>query len=200
MIKNWLIFTGIFIEMGVIKIEYELNKINVFTKSDEEPMATGLSTVMPKTCSNFSSPLKLDIFSVCIFAMLSILVGVFALQVSVCSYKKLALFTTNVHTKNECLINQKTVIRSTEPPISCRCCYSWRSCLSLVTTIFMSSVAIICRVLFCLACVSGVLFFFEVCKNILKFFLGGKGRSSFAIFGLCVGLCELQMCLHLCDG
>jgi hypothetical protein len=42
MIKNWLILTGIFIGMGVIEIEYELNKINVFTKSDEEPMATGL--------------------------------------------------------------------------------------------------------------------------------------------------------------
>ena len=40
-----------------------------------------------------------------------------------CSYKKLAIFTTNVHTKNECLINHKTVIRSTEPPIFCRCCY-----------------------------------------------------------------------------
>jgi len=37
MIKNWLILTGIFIEMGVIEIKYELNKINVFTKSDEEP-------------------------------------------------------------------------------------------------------------------------------------------------------------------
>jgi len=36
-IKNWLILTGIFIEMGGIEIEYELNKINVFTKSDEEP-------------------------------------------------------------------------------------------------------------------------------------------------------------------
>ena len=37
MIKNRLILTGIFIEMGVIEIEYELNKINVITKSDEEP-------------------------------------------------------------------------------------------------------------------------------------------------------------------
>jgi len=37
MIKNRLILTGIFIEMGVIEIEYELNKIKVFTKSDEEP-------------------------------------------------------------------------------------------------------------------------------------------------------------------
>jgi len=46
MIKNWLISTGIFIEMGVIEIEYELNKINVFTKSDLEPMTTGLSSFM----------------------------------------------------------------------------------------------------------------------------------------------------------
>jgi hypothetical protein len=38
MFKNWLILTGIFIEMGMIEIEYELNKINVFTKSDEEPV------------------------------------------------------------------------------------------------------------------------------------------------------------------
>ena len=37
----------------------------------------------------------------------------------------------------------------------------WRSCLSWVTTIFVSSVCVICRVLFCRACVSGVLFFFE---------------------------------------
>ena len=44
MIKNRLILTGIFIEMGVIEIEYELNKINVFTKSDEEPNITGICT------------------------------------------------------------------------------------------------------------------------------------------------------------
>jgi hypothetical protein len=28
--------------MGVIEIEYELNKINVFTKSEEEPSLTGI--------------------------------------------------------------------------------------------------------------------------------------------------------------
>ena len=37
MIKNRLILTRILIGMGVIEIEYELNKINVFTNSDEEP-------------------------------------------------------------------------------------------------------------------------------------------------------------------
>jgi len=42
MIKNRLILTGIFIELGVIEIEYDLNKINVFTKIDEEPNITGI--------------------------------------------------------------------------------------------------------------------------------------------------------------
>jgi len=31
----------------------------------------------------------------------------------------------------------------------------------------------------------------EIFKN--NFLLGGKGESSFAIFNLCVGLCELQI-------
>jgi hypothetical protein len=41
-IKNRLILTGIFIELGVIEIEYELNKINIFNKIDEEPSLTGI--------------------------------------------------------------------------------------------------------------------------------------------------------------
>jgi hypothetical protein len=32
---------------------------------------------------------------------------------------------------------------------------------------------------------------------LIQFCLGGKGGSSFASFGLCLGLCGLQMCLHL---
>ena len=43
MIKNRLILTRILIGMGVIEIEYELNKINVFTKSDEEPQTEPLN-------------------------------------------------------------------------------------------------------------------------------------------------------------
>ncbi len=42
-IKNRLILTGIFIELGVIEIEYELNKIYVFTKIDEEPQTEPLN-------------------------------------------------------------------------------------------------------------------------------------------------------------
>jgi len=38
----------------------------------------------------------------------------------------------------------------------------------------------------------------EILKN--NFSLGVEGGSSFAIFGLRVGLCELKMCLHLWVG
>jgi hypothetical protein len=41
--RNRHILTGIFIEMGVIEIEYELNKIYVFTKIDEEPQTEPLN-------------------------------------------------------------------------------------------------------------------------------------------------------------
>jgi len=38
-------------------------------------------------------------------------------------------------------------------------------------------------------------------KTVLKGGLTGwRGGSSFASFGLCLGLCGLQMCLHLCVG
>ena len=42
-IENRLILTGIFIELGVIEIEYELNKINVFTKIYEESQTEPLN-------------------------------------------------------------------------------------------------------------------------------------------------------------
>jgi len=44
----------------------------------------------------------------------------------------------------------------------------------------------------------GVFLFFEALEDFLKTIFGCVGKaSSFAIFGLCVGLCELQMCLLL---
>ena len=39
--------------MGVIEIEYELNKINVFTKSDEEPHIPGIGGIMATGLSNY---------------------------------------------------------------------------------------------------------------------------------------------------
>jgi len=44
-----------------------------------------------------------------------------------------------------------------------------------------------------------VYFLFSEGKEIyIQFISGWKGGSSFANFGLCFGLCGLQMCLHLC--
>ena len=54
----------------------------------------------------------------------------------------------------------------------------WRSCLSWVTTIFMSSVCVICRVLFCLACVSGVLFFLKRWKFFKNNFSFGSALQA----------------------
>lgn len=56
---------------------------------------------------------------------------------------------------------------------------------------FLSVSPVGCRVL---------IFYLSVGEKNLKFFSVGKGGSSFVIFGLRVGLCELQMCLHLCVG
>ena len=40
-----------------------------------------------------------------------------------CSYPKGGTFTTKLDLKNECLINHKTVKRSTKPRLLGRCCY-----------------------------------------------------------------------------
>ena len=62
---------------------------------------------------------KLNLFSVIVISffhsqtIISVIFGVsvffFALLLTVCSYKKLAIFTTNVHAENQCLINHKCV-------------------------------------------------------------------------------------------
>ena len=49
----------------------------------------------------------------------------------------------------------------------------------------------------CRMCVAFFIFFEALEKIFWNSFLGRRGGSSFAIFGLCDGLCELQMCLHL---
>lgn len=89
-------------------------------------------------------------------------------------------------------------IRSTSPAITPSPCYSqW----------FLSTVL----VNHCQYCISPSLscrdvrlriFYFQKGWSffLIQFCLGGKGISSFANFGLCFGLCGLQMCLHLCRG
>jgi hypothetical protein len=56
-----------------------------------------------------------------------------AIGVTVSGLAKVAIFTTNVHTKHECSNLRKTVIRSTEPPLLPNPCYRlpfFRSCIS----------------------------------------------------------------------
>ena len=45
---------------------------------------------------------------------------------------KVAIFSTNFHTKHKCLYNHKTVLRSTEPPLLPNRCYQLPFCLSEV--------------------------------------------------------------------
>ena len=82
MIKNRLILTGIFIEMGVIEIEYEANKIKVFIKIDEEPTLlrnTQLPNALAYTLSNLMifhlSPEK-----IAVAVILQLLVILFSLK------------------------------------------------------------------------------------------------------------------------
>ena len=96
------------------------------------------------------------------------------------------------------LIRSTKLYLTTEPPIFCRCCYSqW----------FLSSVlANHCQyyVLPSLSCRVVRLSIFYFLKRrrffLIQFCLSGKGGSSFASFGLCLGLFGLQMCLNLCNG
>ena len=64
------------------------------------------------------------------------------------------------------------------PPLRQTAVIGWRSCLSWVTTIFMSSVSVICRVLFCLACVSGVLFLLKRWKFFKNNFSFGSALQA----------------------
>jgi len=43
-------------------------------------------------------------------------------------------------------------------------------------------------------------FYFSLRGEIFCFFLGSGKAYSFASFGLCLGLCELQMCMALSVG
>ena len=95
-------------------------------------------------------------------------------------------FTKNCHTKHITRHYAKPLL-----PAGVLSVVSWKSSLIRV------SLFAYC---FCVGCVLADLKILEG-KEILKNnFSVGKGESSFAIFGLRVGLCELQMCLHLCDG
>ena len=118
------------------------------------------------------------------------------------SYKKLAIFTTNVHTKNEISINYKTVKQSTEQPIANRCCYR----LAFMSVVNYSHFYVVClchlsRTLLSDLC--RVLYFimkrWEFFKNNFSFGLGLQTLLKtlvarllvrlLIVLGNCVGLC-----------
>jgi hypothetical protein len=91
---------------------------------------------------------------------------------------KVAIFTTNVDAENQTLINHKCVCGALNRHFCQTRVIGWRSCLLWVTTIFMSSVCVICRVLFCLACVLGVLFFLKRWKFFKNNFSFGSALQA----------------------
>lgn len=73
--------------------------------------------------------------------------------------------------------------------LSVRCCKP----LSLLSFTVIVFVVLGCAVAYFLFSEGEEIFLIQFC-------LRGKGGSSFASFGLCLGLRGLQMCLHLCVG
>jgi hypothetical protein len=68
-----------------------------------------------------------------------------------------------------------------------------RKPLSLFSFTVIGCVVLVCAVAYFLFSEGQEIFLIQFC-------LRGKGGSSFASFGLCLGLCGLQMCLHLWAG
>jgi len=85
------------------------------------------------------------------------------------------------------------------PPLRQTAVTSWRSVVRVCKPLTLLSLTVIV----CVVLVSAVAYFlFSEGEEIflIQFCLRGKGGSSFASFALCLGLCGLQMCLHLCVG
>jgi hypothetical protein len=122
----------------------------------------------------------------------------FPLAITFCSYKKLAIFTTNVDAENQCLINHKCVCGVLNRQFLVGAVISWpsvcRGCEVLVCREFRCH----CRVVFGFVCVACALLVLKILEGeILKnnFSLGGKGESSIAIFGLCRCLVRIAIVL-----
>jgi hypothetical protein len=108
---------------------------------------------------------------------------------------KVAIFTTNVDAENECLINHKCVCGV----LNRHFCQTRVTCWPSVhrVAVRLVNIELLCHSLLCFSGRVSVYFYlFLSVGNFLKtvFLCVGKA-SSFAIFGLCVGLSELQMCL-----
>jgi hypothetical protein len=108
------------------------------------------------------------------------------LRLTVSGLAMVAIFTINVDAENLTLINHKCVCGA----LNRHFCQTRVTCWPSVHRV------ILCRV--CRAVCRCIFNFFEALGYFFKnnFVCVGKA-SSFAIFSLCVGLCELQMCVLL---
>jgi hypothetical protein len=84
------------------------------------------------------------------------------------------------------------------PPLRQTAVIGWRSCLSWDTTIFMSFVCVICRVLFCRACVSGVLFFLKRWKKYFEILSWVGEVEALLQFLVCALDCANCKCPYTC--
>jgi len=95
-----------------------------------------------------------------------------------------------------CLPSTKLSYEALHPPLRQTAVTCWCSVVFLCTLLSVLSFSVIvCRVV-------RLHIFFQKGRRffLIQFCLRGKGRRSFARFGLCLGLCSLQMCLHQCVG
>ena len=120
------------------------------------------------------------------------------LRITFCGLAQAGIFTTKLSTKPNIQIYEKLSYEARQPPLRQTAVTSWRSVFSVLEIrsdkCFAGRLLLLCRLR-----VGGFKNFKR--KEILKNnFSVGKGGSSFAIFGLSIGLCELQMCLQLWVG
>jgi hypothetical protein len=104
--------------------------------------------------------------------------------------------STKLSTKLQGLLKELHFNLPLYPPLRQTAVTCWCSVVFLCTLLSVLSFSVIvCRVV-------RLHIFFQKGRRffLIQFCLRGKGRRSFARFGLCLGLCSLQMCLHQCVG
>ena len=163
-------------------------------------MCGNLGRLVRWHCSSFIYTKRWHFVGRFIVRLLSV-VSSLGLQLTFCGLAKVAIlpqmfirsthfkFTKNCHTKHWTATFAKPLLPAGVLSVE------WRKSLSVVV---FAVIVELWMGLFVSAVASGFKNFRR--EGILKnnFSFGGRGGSSFAIFGLRLGLCELQMCLHLC--
>lgn len=125
--------------------------------------------------------------------MMMMLCSVFIILVlTFCGFAKAGHFSTTVHSENRISIIRKNCQSKHCTPAFAKPLLQAGVLSSVLLSPCLSWVSLS---LSCWLCLGNFKNFRK--EGILKNnFSVGKSESSFAIFGLCVGLCELQMCLR----